>query len=153
MTAKSEAPFDWLGYYGQLREYKDNLEQRFQALLFQEGFVAVASVTVVLALENKLTNFLLGLPIGAVSTLVIAVYSSLTSKYFRQVREVGLLMARIEGEKFGFSSKWGIKSRLSTETKLSIFTCGRTPLWCKVYSVILATIVLALSVLYPYVIK
>lgn len=148
-TAVPVSSFDWFAYYSLLREYKDNLEQRFQALLFQEGLVAVATVSIVLALDDKLNRLVLGFPIGAVSTLVIGVYSFLTSRYFRQVREVGLLMARIEEERLGLDRNWGIKLRLSTDTKLSIFTCGRTPIRCKAYSLILITIVLAMSVLYP----
>lgn len=140
---------DWLGYYGQLREYKDNLEQRFQALLFQEGLVAVASVTIVLTLDDKLETIFPGLPVAGVAALVILVYSSLTSKYFRQVREVALMMAHIEKKRLGLTKEDGIKLRLTSDPEVSIFAIGRMPFLCRAYSICLAIIVITIAIAYP----
>jgi hypothetical protein len=143
------ADFDWLAYYSQLREHKDNLEQRFQALRFQEGLVAVASVSVMTALVDKLTTAWLSLPIGSVSALVRLVYSFLTLRYFRQVREVGRIMADIEAQKCCLTQAHGNKLRLTTDPKLSIFTVGPAEFACGSYSGISIRVVLLLSVLYP----
>jgi hypothetical protein len=140
---------DWLGYYGELREYKDNLEQRFQALLFQEGLVAMSAVTVVLAVGDKLETIWPGLALALVAGLVIGVYSGLTSKYFRQVREVALLMARIERDRLGLGQEDGIKLRLTADPALSIFARGRTPWSCKLYSITLILVVLGIALVYP----
>lgn len=125
---------DWLRYYSELRSYKDNMEARFVSLLFQQSVLAFGSTSVTLAIQEKLPAPLFALPIGALTAFALGFYAHLVGKYFKQIREVAVMMATIEKHHLHLEHELSIKHLISGNPDLSIFTRGRTPRGCKLYT-------------------
>jgi len=79
---------EWLDYYSQLRQYKDNLESRFISLVFKQVVVSFVAVTVVLTIHEKIHSSLSGFLVSSVAIAVLIFYYFLTGSIFVRPEEL-----------------------------------------------------------------
>jgi hypothetical protein len=93
---------DWLSYYSECRQYELVMGQKFTSLLGQASVFSFTAAAGIFTLAEKLK---LGYPqnlwVALPSALGLFMYAVIIVKYFLQIRYIGGIMLKIEGEILG----------------------------------------------------